>query len=898
MKKKLIASAVSLTMLFTTAFCGIGTPVYATETTSEDLPELITEDYEFYRDPETGHIGVVENDITSYSVSGDDDEISPNGTVPSAYGGFSTIKNTYPCTRNQNPYGTCWAFAATACAEFDMVKNHGVSSSTADFSELQLAWFNYHTGYVLEGLDDDEVWIPSGAKSYLDVGGNVLFSMHTLAQWKSYAYESSLKYSNVTSNSAYEVNKYMSTYHNAAQLRGVKYLDIKNDPDSVKQAIMDHGAVYISYYHDSDYYSLNGYSLYYNPDSSTGTNHDVVIVGWNDNLAASNWPSGNRPSSNGAWLVRNSWSTDQSTASEYTYFYMSYEDASLAGTAYSLDFEPGSQTDNLYQHDGSTTHSYVYTTSVANVFSRSNNGSKTQRLDSVMIPFTGDTNVNYKIEIYTGLTSSDPRSGYLNSSATTTGWTDSKGIYTIDLNNPVYLYPNEKFAVVVTALNGYTNFDIENSRSITYTENGTTKSWFSTTASADSGESFIYSNGSYIDATAYNDSSSLYSYETGNICVKAITENTTYTKYKVTYNLNGGTNSTANPNGYLNTQSGSFTLKDPSRSGYHFCGWYSDSGFTNKVTAIDYDSNTSLTLYAKWCSDSSAATTTIVTPATTSAAGSYKVTCNGCGLLKGTYTVPQISSVKLSYSRLAYTGANRSPVPIITDSSGNKLVNGTDYTYTYSKSTRKNTGRYYVTVTFKGKYSGSQKLWFTVVPAAPSTAGAKLYGYNDIKVTWSKATGASGYYVYYKKSTASTYTNYKITTNRYINFVNLAGNTKYNFKIVPYYKNGNTKYKSTKSKVVSATTLKKLKQPSMSNVSGGRVSLYWESISGASGYQVYWSSKKASGYSKLCDYSSAYVGVTFSVTAGKTYWYKTRAYKTVNGKRIYGPWSTPKSYKR
>lgn len=890
MKKRLIASAVSAVMLFTTAFCGLTAPVHATDTNTDNMPEITEYETTFIRDPETGHISVEEDNIAAYSEPDSSGDTAPNTALPSSYGGFAYIKSTYPNVRNQNPYGTCWAHAATACAEFDMVKNHGMSRTTADFSELQLAYFNYHTGYVKAGLDGDQVYIPSHApKGYLDVGGNFVYSMHTLAQWKCYTYESSLPYSNVVKNKNYAVNTGLNNYHNAAQLKNVRYLDIKNDPDSVKQAIMDYGAVYISYNHTSSYYSLsNGYSLYYNPND-VNTNHDVVIVGWLDNLSASTWPAGKRPPSNGAWLVRNSWTTDQSTATEYNYFYMSYNDASLANTAYAVDFEGYFSDDNIYQYDGSTTHATVYTNSVANVFTTTNNGATSQRLDSVMIPFTAANNVNYKIEVYTGLTSSDPRSGYLNSAATTTGWTTSRGIYTIDLNETVFLAPGEKFSIVVTALNGNTSFDIESSQNVTYYENGVNKAWFNTIAHADAGESFVYSNGSYLDAVNYNNS--------GNICIKALTTNTSIKKYTVSYVLNGGKNSTANPSGFTGGQYGTQALQNPTRSGYHFLGWYSDSSFRNRVTAINYNNRSNQTLYARWCSDSNSSVTQITQYANKNSDGSYQVVCSGCNKIKAKYTVPAIASIKLNYTKMAYTGSNRSPAPVIKTRDGNTLKNGTDYTYSYNTSTRKNTGRYYVTIKFKGAYNETaKKLYFTVVPKAPASGSAKLYGSNDIKVSWAKATGASGYYVYYKKSSAASYKNYKLTTARTLKFKDLAGNTKYNFKIIPYYKNGNTKYKSTKSKIVSATTLKKLNQPVMKKVAGGKVSLNWQSIKGASGYQVYWSAKKAGKYTKLCDYSSSYIGVTFSVGKNVTYWYKTRAYKKVDGKKIYGPWSTAKSY--
>ncbi|MEE1037679.1 MAG: lectin like domain-containing protein [Eubacterium sp.] len=768
------------------------------------------------------------------------------------------------------------------------MKNHGVSRTAADFSELQLSYFNYIKGYELEGLDGDETAVTSD-EGYLDVGGNLEFSMKTMAQWKTFTKESSLPYSTVVSNQNASISPYMSAYHDGAQLRNLRRLDIENDPASVKQAIMDYGAVYISYYHDKNYYNLNKWSLYYNPNA-VGTNHDVVIVGWDDSIPASNFK--NRPPGNGAWLVRNSWSTDDSVGSEYTYFYMSYYDATLDSTAYSLDFEKGSQSDIIYQHDGSTTSGYLPVTKVANVFkTKGRENATSERLDSVMLPFMG-TNINYKVEVYTGLTGSSPTSGYLNSSATTTGWTGNSGIYTIDLKNPVYLYPGEKFSVVVTALSGTPYFEIESSENYTYRENGTTKNWFRTTAHIDSGESFYYSNSQWNDAVGY--SSQGY----GNICLKAITTKSSVAKYKINYNLNGGTNSTSNPSGFLSSQSGSFTLKNPTRSGYHFRGWYTDSGFTQKVTTINYDNKSSKTLYARWCSNSNSNKTSITKKATMSANGTYKTVCSNCGLVKGTYTSYKASSVSLSATKLLRNGENRSPYPIIKTSNGTKLTYGTDYTYSYGSSSRKGVGRYSVTITFKNKYSGTKKMWFTIVPRAPGYASAKLYGYDDVKFSWEGSTGASGYFVYYKRASSSSWTYWGRTTSRSVKIANFTDNIKLNFKVVPYYYYNGTRYTSTQYTTATATTLKQLNQPSMYTKSDGKVSLTWQSIPGASGYQVYWSKSKSGTYKKLCDYSNKYSGVTFTVGKGVTYWYKTRAYKTVDGVKIYGPFSTPKSYKR
>ncbi len=69
-------------------------------------------------------------------------------------------------------------------------------------------------------------------------------------------------------------------------------------------------------------------------------------------------------------------------------------------------------------------------------------------------------------------------------------------------------------------------------------------------------------------------------------------------QYTISYVLNGGTNSSKNPSTYSNTSS--VTLKNPTRKGYNFDGWYSDSKFKNKVTSIKNGSTGNKTLYAKW----------------------------------------------------------------------------------------------------------------------------------------------------------------------------------------------------------------------------------------------------------------------------------------------------------
>lgn len=67
--------------------------------------------------------------------------------------------------------------------------------------------------------------------------------------------------------------------------------------------------------------------------------------------------------------------------------------------------------------------------------------------------------------------------------------------------------------------------------------------------------------------------------------------------YNITYKLNKGKNNAENPDTYYNE---TVKLKNPTRKGYAFKGWYTDKKFKNKVTKISQSSKKDITLYAKW----------------------------------------------------------------------------------------------------------------------------------------------------------------------------------------------------------------------------------------------------------------------------------------------------------
>lgn len=150
-----------------------------------------------------------------------------------------------------------------------------------------------------------------------------------------------------------------------------------------------------------------------------------------------------------------------------------------------------------------------------------------------------------------------------------------------------------------------------------------------------------------------------------------------------------------------------------------------------------------------------------ITKAKVNKKGSIKTLCTMCGKQSGkTTTINAIKSVKLSKTSYTYNGKERKPSVTITDTKGKKLKKNTDYKVTYAKDC-KNPGKYTVTIKFKGNYTGTKKLTYTIKPKAVSISklSAKSKGF---KVTWKKGTKISGYQIQY--STSSKFTDKKTVT--------------------------------------------------------------------------------------------------------------------------------------
>ena len=92
-------------------------------------------------------------------------------------------------------------------------------------------------------------------------------------------------------------------------------------------------------------------------------------------------------------------------------------------------------------------------------------------------------------------------------------------------------------------------------------------------------------------------------------------------------------------------------------------------------------------------------------------------------------------------------------------------------------------------------------------------------------------------------------------------------------------------------------TLKKLYRQAVKKTSSSSVRVSWNNISGESGYQIARSKSSTKNFKIVKRVSKNYKSTKIKTPRYKKYYYKVRAYKTVNGKRIYGPWSSGKSYR-
>lgn len=377
-----------------------------------------------------------------------------------------TIGKVTP-VRNQGAYGTCWAFATLGSMESYLMPDESL-----DLSENNIV--------NLDGFD-------YGFNS----GGHYFMSMAYLADWRGPVDEVDDAYPNPASSpSGLPVRKH------AQQMRVIPGKSSPTGNDTIKQAVMENGAVYASYYHENYYWNPT-HNTYRYPGAARG-NHAVTLVGWDDDFDKNKFAF--VPAGNGAYIVKNSWGADWG---ENGYFYISYYDTRFAYETMCA-FHSADTPDNyaaVYTHDrlGWVANLGIGTNTFwgANIFTATATG----ELGAVGF-YANSLTTGYTLQIYTGVLAGAPGSGTL--VATRTGTSDYPGYYTVSLGTPVALVEGQRFSIVIKLTTPGYNYPLP----IEYAVPG-----YSSAATAAAGQSFYSVEGiSWYDLASWN--------TTANFCIK------------------------------------------------------------------------------------------------------------------------------------------------------------------------------------------------------------------------------------------------------------------------------------------------------------------------------------------------------------------------------------------
>ena len=434
----------------------------------------------------TGYIDPGFEFPTSYGFA-DEPVSNYAASLPTAYD--LRDENRVSPVRDQGQHGTCWAFASIASIESNLLTQ---GYTDVDLSERHLVYFTHNHQDIadlnnpypgLEGIAGDYLY-PS--KDYLKSGGNEIMAAMTLASGLGAVTESNAVYFPRADMSDLPADLAMNA--NAFQIQNTYWVS-KENPELIKQYIMEKGAGTVSYLMDqynSAYCTvLSDDTCAYYVFDETGTDHEVSLIGWDDTFSASNFAT--TPPGDGAWLIQNSWGYSQ-----YMYLWISYYDTSLQDFGF-FEAGPASKTTSIYQYDGTAspvdwTYSTLDSLGIANVYT----ASSSETLDAVSF-FIGDADVTYTVKIYKGGKAGNPESG--SCVLTQTGFRKTAGYVYVPLETTVPLSNGERFSVVITINPAGTGVSY-------FKDTDYSASWYSTSTTAESGQSYLSTGGSWEDVSS------------------------------------------------------------------------------------------------------------------------------------------------------------------------------------------------------------------------------------------------------------------------------------------------------------------------------------------------------------------------------------------------------------
>lgn len=451
---------------------------------------------------------------------------SRTAEVPQAYD--AREEGLLTVIKDQGTLEICWAYAVMGASETAVLQK-GLEENP-DLSEYHLAYSAYNKALDPLGLTaEDKVCVREMSNDAYYWGGNAYLALSALARWQGEVAEETapvemLKESIADGRTAVLPENLMFS-QNRYLLQNAEFIFLTDENrDRIKQKLMQKGAASISLHvpeneEEERRYSNTGnneFTALHCDNPSLETNHEVLVVGWDDDYAVSNFNPQCRPSEPGAWLLRNSWGDYNGLGG---YFWLSYEDAMLqvenndAAEVVFYEVEPANHYDHNYQYDTGMPTRYVSGChSIANVYTAQQN-----ELLRAASFFTQESGMQYSISVYRNTEPNNPSSG-TKVGNTLTGTVEERGYHTIVFSeaggSDIPLSKGDRFSIVLRLTD-------PEGRDVYYTyESDMGMPEMEDIVAAETGESFLTADGAHwIDFSNAEE----VGFEGANFCLKAFT---------------------------------------------------------------------------------------------------------------------------------------------------------------------------------------------------------------------------------------------------------------------------------------------------------------------------------------------------------------------------------------